>query len=209
MFSRNLFFTGAISCLLTAASPPLSAQIGQSGNITGIAKTTDGSRIAGASVLLSGPDGTSRKALTALDGSFTFADLASGSYSLEAASAGFIAFHQSAVPVAVGRSTQLMVTLSLEGSRETVTVTAARPSFDSSQTSSVVNVDRDRIEELPIPSRNYLSFVALSPQATPANPSLSARTLSQSSGGFGFGGIRPSSNAVRIDGVGNDDQRHL
>lgn len=106
----------------------------------------------------------------------------------------------------MGRNTQLVVTLTLAGAHETVSVSASASSIDSSQTSSVVNIDRDRIEELPIPNRNYLSFVALSPQAVPANPSLSARTLSQSSGGFGFGGLRPSSNAVRIDGVGDDDE---
>jgi hypothetical protein len=87
-----------------------------------------------------------------------------------------------------------------------VNVSAEQSSVDTTQTSSVVSIDRDRIEELPIPNRNYLTFVALSPQAAPANPVLSQQTLAQSSGGFGFGGLRPSSNAVHIDGVADDDE---
>ena len=45
-----------------------------------------------------------------------------------------------------------------------VNVSAAPVTLDISQTSSVVNIDRDRVEELPIPSRNYLTFVMLAPQ---------------------------------------------
>ena len=78
--------------------------------------------------------------------------------------------------------------------------------MDSSQTSSVVNIDRDRVEELPIPNRNYLSFVALSPQATPANPAIAQQTGNQTSAAFGFGGLRPTSNSIRIDGVSDDDE---
>jgi hypothetical protein len=85
-------------------------------------------------------------------------------------------------------------------------VTASQTAFDTSQTSSVVNIDRDRVEELPIPNRNYLTFVALSPQAAPANPALTQQTLAQGNGGFSFGGLRPGSNAVSIDGVNDDDE---
>jgi len=108
--------------------------------------------------------------------------------------------------VAVGRNTQLTLTLAVAGTSQTVSVNGGRSFFDTTQTSSVVNIDRDRIEELPIPNRNYLAFVALSPQAAPANPALSQQTLTQSNGGFGFGGLRHSSSAVHIDGVADDDE---
>src|SRR6267154_3647350 len=100
----------------------------------------------------------------------------------------------------------LLLTLAVAGSQETVSVTANQASFDTSQTSSVVNIDRDRVEELPIPNRNYLTFVLLSPQVAPANPALAQQTLTQGSGGFSFGGLRPGSNAVYLDGVDDDDE---
>ncbi len=108
--------------------------------------------------------------------------------------------------MAVGHNTQLAFPLRVAGSNQTVSVTASQATLDSSQTSSVVNIDRDRVEELPISNRNYLSFVALSPQATPANPAVAEQTGNQTNVAFGFGGLRPSSNAIRIDGVSDDDE---
>lgn len=77
--------------------------------------------------------------------------------------------------------------------------------FDTSQTSSVVKIDRDRVEEPPIPNRNYLTFVPLSPQVVPANPTLAQQTQTQGSGGFSFAGLQPS-NAAYLDRVDDDDE---
>ena len=206
MLYGRLFRIAGMLCLIAAISIPLYAQIGQNGTVSGLVAASDGSPLAGASVILSAPEGFTRKILTAIDGTFSFADLPSGSYTVQSILPGFAQFTQTSVSVAVGRNTQLTLRLALAGTSETVIVTAAQTAFDTSQSSSVVNIDRDRVEELPIPNRNYLSFVALSPQAVPANPSLSSRTLAQSNGGFGFGGLRPGSNAVRIDGVRDDDE---
>jgi outer membrane receptor protein involved in Fe transport len=68
-----------------------------------------------------------------------------------------------------------------------------------------VNIDRDRVEELPIPSRNYLTFVLLSPQVAAANPALQ-QGPSQSASGFSFGGLRPGSNAVYLDEMNDSDE---
>jgi hypothetical protein len=206
MFCRKILRLGAMLCLFSSPFHSLHAQLGSSGSVSGIARATDGSQVSGAKITVSRPDGFSRPTISAPDGVFSFVNLPSGTYTVQSTASGFAPSTQLLVPVAVGRNTQLIVTLAVAGTQETVSVTATQSSFDSSQTSSVINIDRDRVEELPIPNRNYLSFVALSPQAVPANPSFSARTLAQSSGGFGFGGLRPSSNAVRIDGVGDDDE---
>ena len=206
MFFRKMLRLGAMLCLFSSPFHSLHAQLGSSGGVSGIVRASDGSELSGAKITVSGPGGFSRTTVSAPDGTFSFVNLPSGTYTVQSTGSGFAPSTQLSVPVAVGRNTQLTVTLAVAGTQETVSVTDTQSSFDSSQTSSVVNIDRDRVEELPIPNRNYLSFVALSPQAIPANPSFSARTLAQSSGGFGFGGLRPSSNAVRIDGVGDDDE---
>jgi hypothetical protein len=70
----------------------------------------------------------------------------------------------------------------------------------------VVNIDRDRVEELPIPSRDYLTFTLLSPLVAASNPAQSALAPGANSGGFSFGGLRPASNAVLLDGVNDDDE---
>lgn len=206
MFCNRSFLLAATLCVLLSLSCCLQAQLGSNGGISGVARAADGSPITGASMTVSGADGLLRSTSTGPEGTFSLPGLPSGSYTVQALAPGFATLVQPSVPVATGRSTQLTLTLLLAGNRETVSVTAAQSAFDRTETSSVVNIDRDRVEELPIPSRNYLSFVALSPQAAPANPALSASAASQAGGGFGFGGLRPGSNAVRIDGVPDDDE---
>jgi len=207
--SRSFFRVWGVVCLAAASSFCSLAQVGQPGTIGGTVVASDHSPVASAAVLLTGQDGFTRQVSTGPDGSFTIRDLPSGSnYKVTFTAPGFTPAEQPGISVAVGRTTQLALTLSLGAANETVNVTAQPSPLDTNQTSSVVNIDRDRVEELPIPSRNYLSFVQLSPQAAPANPTLSQNTLTQGGGtlAFSFGGIRPGSNSVRIDGVDDDDE---
>jgi hypothetical protein len=106
----------------------------------------------------------------------------------------------------MGRTTRIDIQLSVARTQQTVNISTAPVAFDTSQTSSVVNIDRDRVEELPIPSRNYLSFVLLAPQVAAANPALLQQGLNQSTGSFSFGGLRPGSNAVYLDQVNDNDE---
>jgi hypothetical protein len=166
----------------------------------------DGAVIAAAHIVLIAPDSTPREATAAADGSFNLRDLPSGSFTIRVSADGFSTLERSSVAVAVGRTNHLVLKLALAEAKQTVAVSAAPVSFDTSQTSSVVNIDRDRVEELPIPSRNYLSFVLLSPQVAAANPAVLQQGLTQSSGSFSFGGLRPGSNAVYLDDVNDDDE---
>ena len=196
----------AASALLIACFAA-SAQTGRGGSISGVVCGPDGVPIASAQVTITGPDGHPQVSRATPAGTFAASDLVSGSYNVQASATGFRPTSQGSIAVAVGHDTHLEFVLAVGSASETVQVTAAAQSaFDTMQTSSVVNVDRDRVEELPIPNRNYLTFVALSPQATAANPVFAASTRTQSGGGFGFGGLRPGSNAVRIDGVSDDDE---
>jgi hypothetical protein len=210
LFSKFPSRICGVVCFAAASSLSLVAQVGQPGTLDGTVAASDHSPVPFATVLLTGQDGFTREVSTGQDGTFTIRALPSGSnYKVSVTAPGFrSAAEQPGISVAVGRTTQLTLTLSLGTTNETVNVIAQPSPVDTNQTSSVVNIDRDRVEELPIPSRNYLSFVQLSPQAAPANPALSQNTLTQGGGtlAFSFGGIRPGSNSVRIDGVDDDDE---
>ena len=182
------------------------AQLSSNGVVSGIVIAPDGNPVFGAVVTLSGTDGPTHTVSSAADGSFLVKELPSGSYTLKATFAGFAPYEESSVIVAVGRTTHLSIPLTVASTQQTVNVSAAPVSFDTSQTSSVVNIDRDRVEELPIPSRNYLTFVLLSPQVAAANPALQQQGLGQSAGSFSFGGLRPGSNAVYFDEVNDNDE---
>jgi len=88
-----------------------------------------------------------------------------------------------------------------------VTVNAQPSAIDTSQTSVVSSVDQERIEELPVRSRNYLDFVLLAPgvSSSPTASPVSGSTPVTGSG-FTFGGLRPRSNNVSIDGLDNNDE---
>jgi len=199
-FRLGMFFC----CSLLPASP-VHAQLSHAGAVAGVATTADGAVVAGAKITLTTVDGAARTASTSADGTFSIVGLPSETYSLSASSPGFAIYTQSSVPVAVGRTLHLRITFVVAGSQQTVNVTAGQTAFDPSQTSSVINIDRDRVEELPIPNRNYLTFVLLAPQVAPANPALTQQSGTQG-GSFSFGGLRPGSNAVYLDGVDDDDE---
>jgi len=195
-----------VACLLFFCVAPVRAQISRNGVVVGIVTGPDGSPVPAATISLASADGQVRNGLASQDGTFTLNDLPSGSYIAHVAAPGFARYTDGSVSVAVGRTTHLVVRLALTETRETVSVNGGQTSFDTTQTSSVVNIDRDRVEESPIPSRNYLTFVLLAPQVAPANLAFTQGTGLQSGGGFSFGGLRPGSNAVYLDGVDDDDE---
>ena len=194
----------ALLCALAAI--PVSAQRSGNGAVSGVITASDGLPIPAAAVVLSSSDGATRSASTSADGTFSLNDLPSGSYALKASAPGFAPYTQPSIAVATGRTTHLTITLSVATAQQTVSVTASQSTFDTSQTSSVINIDRDRVEELPIPKRNYLAFVLLSPQVAAANPALAQQSIAQSTGSFSFGGLRPGSNAIYLDGVNDNDE---
>jgi hypothetical protein len=180
------------------------AQESNDGAVAGVVLALDGNPVAGATVAISAPDAQARITTSADDGTFLVHDLPSGSYTVRTTSR-FFAPDQVSVSIAVGRTTHLSIHLVIARTQQSVNVTTAPVTFDTSQTSSVVNIDRDRVEELPISSRNYLTFVLLSPQVAAANPALQQPGLTATSS-FSFGGLRPGSNAIYLDGVNDNDE---
>ena len=177
-----------------------------SGSITGLVRSPNGDPVGLATVQLSAADGPTRSTTTAPDGSFSFGNLASGDYAIRIDAPSFARYQAAGISVAVGRASHLTLVLQIASAQQTVQVSALTSALDATETSSVVNIDRDRVEEMPIPNRNYLTFALLSPQVAPANPAQGALNGGQSAGGFSFGGLRPGSNAVYLDGVNDDDE---
>ena len=110
--------------------------------------------------------------------------------------------------LAIGQTARLIVVMRPAGVIQSVAVSAQPPLLDSRQTSVTATVDTERIEELPVRSRNYLEFVLLAPGVTrherQAAPGIVTSTLPDS--GFSFGGLRPRSNSLTIDGLDNNDE---
>jgi len=138
---------------------------------------------------------------------FRFSELPAGVYEVLVSQAGFSSYRNSGVTVILGATVKLEIALQAAGVATQITVSAQPPPIDPAQTSITSSVDTERIEELPVESRNYLNFVLLAPGVSGS----AQRSGRQGSGaapdsGFSFGGLRARSNNVTIDGLDNNDE---
>jgi outer membrane receptor protein involved in Fe transport len=140
-------------------------------------------------------------------GFFRADELPVGSYEVRLEHPGLAPYRHTGVVLNLGQSVHLDIILSLASASAEVTVNAQPSAIDTSQTSVVSSVDKERIEELPVRSRNYLDFVLLAPgvSSSPTASPMSGSTPVTGSG-FTFGGLRPRSNNVSIDGLDNNDE---
>lgn len=204
-FSRRILTIAFLLSFLPLATHAQS--LANSGTVTGTVTDSSGAAIANASVALRAPAfAIQLTTTTGPDGSFTFSGVPSGDYTLRIAAPGFAPYSNPSIAVAIGRQTTANAVLLPARTTQQVTVHAETQTLDTSQSSPVTNIDRDRIEELPIPSRNYLSFALLSPALASANSALNRITPGVSEAGFSAGGLRPSSNSLVIDGSEDDDE---
>lgn len=149
----------------------------------------------------------SRELSTNAEGLFRFAALPAGTYEVTVTKSGFAPYHHAGVALPLGSTIRLDVALQSAGVNEQVTVTAQPPAIDPAQTSVTSAVDTERIEELPVESRNYLDFVLLAPGVSSSGQQPGRRSLAAlPDSGFSFGGLRGRSNNVAIDGLDNNDE---
>jgi hypothetical protein len=148
-----------------------------------------------------------RTATSDEQGVFRAEQLAVGTYEVRVEHTGFAAYRQTGVVLTLGQTLHLNIVLSPSSGTDTITVKAEPSGIDTSQTSVVSSVDQERIEELPVRTRNYLDFVLLAPGVS-SSPvaSAAANSTPLAGSGFTFGGLRPQSNNVLIDGLDNNDE---
>lgn len=147
-----------------------------------------------------------RAVVTDERGFFRTNELPVGTYKVSVKSSGFAPYRHAGVNLELGQTVHLDIVLQPEGIATEVTVTAQPPAIDRTQTSLTSTVGKERIEELPVSSRNYLNFVLLAPGvASSSGPSQRAQA-SLADSGFTFGGLRARSNNLAIDGLDNNDE---
>src|SRR3989442_15727898 len=171
------------------------------GTLTGTVRDAAGASIPGATIALRHlTTNQTRNVTTEADGTYRANALAVGDYEVKAQAGGFAPYFNPKVTLALGRSTALDISLTTGDVNAHVTVTDSPPALDATQTAVTTSIDPERIEELPVNSRNYLEFTLLAPGVAPSNPqnsgggnATSGSALADS--GFTFGGLRPRSNS--------------
>jgi Carboxypeptidase regulatory-like domain/TonB dependent receptor-like, beta-barrel/TonB-dependent Receptor Plug Domain len=197
----------ALAILMTASAR---AQVSRTGaNLEGTVTDLNGGSVAGAEVRVRNTEsGLTRSLETNEEGFFRASEIPVGLYAVSVSKGGFAPYLHTALTLTVGETVRLDIRLTPARIVQHMTVTSQPSAINPQGTSVTTTVGRERIEELPVRTRNALDFVLLAPGVTRSN---NAQAMgSQSAGlpgsGFSFAGLRPRSNSLSIDGLENDDE---
>ena len=176
------------------------AQIDQ-GAITGTITDSTGNTVLGASVTLVDQEtGLSFQRITHGDGSYRFAPIKIGLYSLTVTAKGFETQKQENIRVDVSQTVGLNLALKPGSVTESVTVTSsAELQTEDASTGQVFSTSQ--LEDLPLLNRNYLFLAQLT---TGVNPPNQGNSQTAGTGGFSSNGSRVSQNNFILDGVDNN-----
>src|ERR1051325_3744317 len=173
-------------------------------DLQGTVRDPNGAVVANASVTVRNPaTNTTREATTNDDGFYKIVNLPPGDYQLTVKATNYKTGVIPVVKLVIGQTINQDVPLEVGELSATVTDTSVAPSMVETTSTTVGSViDQQRIENLPINERNYLSFA------------LTTSTVGRDNGrpigpapttGLNFGGQRGRSNLVQVDGADNTD----
>jgi hypothetical protein len=190
-------------------APALTAQIVETGIITGVVRDNTGAIIVKAHVTVRN-DGTGLTTKTATDtqGIFVSPPLNPGNYSVEVEAPGFgtVVEH---VRLEVGHRVSADANLVVGSTAETVEVQAAGELLET-ESSSVSNLrSEEAVKDLPLNGRNFAELVGLGAGAVPAQTQIANVPYTQQRGStsFAFNGLRYQENRLLLDGIG-DNENH-
>jgi hypothetical protein len=197
-----------IPCLLTVLFLCANVSFGQTqsnaADLQGTVKDSTGAVVANATVTARNPGTNSSRSATSNDeGFYRLINLPPGDYEITAEAANFKKAVLTKVTVTIGQAAVVDITLEPGQITESVTISDATSEIvETSKTSVSTTIDQQRINNLPINERNFISFA------------LTTSTVGRDNGrpigpapttGLNFGGQRGRSNLVQVDGADNTD----
>lgn len=187
-----------------AFTPNLHAQV-VGGTISGTITDSTGAAISKASVLVHNDETRNERHLqTGPDGRYAAPSVPVGSYTITADAEGFSQQRRTGIPLSVGQSQSINLTLSLNGVAQSVTVEDDPPVVNLSTQQTAGLVDARQIKELPLNGRSYDQLITLNPATVnyTAQRSGTIGTSNSSAGNmFAVSGRRPQDNLYLLNGV--------
>src|SRR5712691_13286120 len=198
-FCRGL---GLIMCLLVGALAcflhPVAFAQETTASMQGVVKDQTGAVVPNATVELSSPAMMGTKTVkTDQSGSYRFADLPPGEYTLTVTAPNFRTWKLTKIDLSAGRLPTLDVQLQMGAVSETVEVSAVAPAVDVTQSKVAVTVERQVLDNIPT-GRSFQSVIPFAPGAR-QEPLQS--TTGNRIGGFQIDGASDSENVYLIDGM--------
>jgi outer membrane receptor protein involved in Fe transport len=186
--------------LMVLMGPASALGQGETGQIVVRATDAQNAVLAGATVTVKSlSTGATRTGTTNSDGVITVTNLQPGRYEVTVQGSGFAPFSQQ-VEVTVGAKLSIEASMAAQAKGETVTIVAGEGGVEvNTQTQQLSDtVSQKQITELPTLTRNPYALVAISGNATDADPSGRGT-------GFSINGQRSASTNILLDGGENVD----
>jgi hypothetical protein len=198
--TMKLMKPAAVVCVLVLFSIAAMAQGSATGNLSGVVKDPKGAVVANATVSArNDANGIPRETSTNASGAYQILNLPPGDYivSATANASGLSPFAGRKVTVNVGGSTNFNIELGISV-KETETVTAGAAIIETERTATATTITQERITNLPINGRNFLSFTLTDSSVKRDDaPSIGAAPTS----GANFNGQRARGNLIVVDGM--------
>ena len=193
-----------VAVLLLSANAALGQAQANAADLQGTVKDSTGAVVPNANVTARNPaTNVSRSATSNDEGFYRIVALPPGDYEVTVEAPNFKKAVLTKVTITIGQRADVDVTLEPGQITESVTISDATSEIvETSKTAVATTIDQQRINNLPINERNYLSFA------------LTTSTVGRDNGrpigpapttGLNFGGQRGRSNLVQVDGADNTD----
>jgi hypothetical protein len=208
--NRSIAKTSLVAFILIAALAfffslaDASAQI-VGGTLSGTISDSTGAALANVAVRVHNDEtGNERQLITNSDGRYSAPSIPVGTYTITAQLAGFTTQHLSGIPLTVGQSKQIDLTLTVNAVEQQVTVqdTPAVVNLSTQQISGLV--DERQVKQLPLNGRSYDQLITLNPGTVnyTGQRSGSIGTSNSSVGNmFAISGRRPQDNLFLLNGI--------
>lgn len=201
---KSFQLTFLLVVALISANVTLGQAQSNAADLQGFVKDATGAVVANATVTARNPrTNSSKTATTNESGFYSILNLTPGEYDITVEATNFKKAVLPKVVLTVGQRADVDVSLEPGQITESVTISDATAEIiETSKTSVATTIDQQRINNLPINERNYLSFA------------LTTSTVGRDNGrpigpapttGLNFGGQRGRSNLVQVDGADNTD----
>jgi len=138
--------------------------------------------------------GLTREVVASASGDFAMPDLPLGLYNVTVTKTGFTTQKIDGVEVAVSRTSNLAIKLSVSQQATTVEVSAAAATIETTSSTLASVVGPRMVQDLPMNGRDFRQMLKLSPGVSPSSSSVN--------------GMRTSGNNYQIDGADNNDAFH-
>ena len=193
-----------LAILLMSVNVALGQAQANAADLQGIVKDSTGAVVPHAAVTARNPGtNVTRNATTNDEGFYRIIAVPPGDYEITVEAPNFKKAVLTKVTVTIGQAADIDVVLEPGQITESVTISDATSDIiETSKTAVATTIDQQRINNLPINERNYLSFA------------LTTSTVGRDNGrpigpapttGLNFGGQRGRSNLVQVDGADNTD----